>query len=107
LSIGFVFNAGKTPKKCGEKKKTWDERVQELLAYKEEHGHTLVSQKKAGGSLGIWVKQQRTEYRRMKKGQKCFMTAEKALQLKEIGFQFDAEKYKGRNRDLSDVLDKK
>jgi hypothetical protein len=63
--------------------------------------------KKAGGSLGIWVKQQRTEYRRMKKGQKCFMTAEKALQLKEIGFQFDAEKYKGRNRDLSDVLDKK
>jgi hypothetical protein len=105
LSIGFVFNAGKTPKKCIGRKKTWDERVQELLAYKEEHGHTLVSQK--NGSLGIWVKQQRTEYRRMKKGQKSFMTAEKALQLNEIGFKFDAEKYKGRNRDLSDVLDKK
>jgi len=67
-------------------------------AYKEEHGHTLVPQ--LAGPLGIWVKQQRTEYRNMKAGRKTPMTAEKALRLKEIGFHFNAERFKGRGREV-------
>jgi len=98
LEIGFVFKAGKTPKRKTKVTKTWDERFEELLAYKEEHGHTLVPQ--LSGPLGVWAKQQRTEYRRMKAGRKTPMNAEKALRLTEIGFHFDAERFKGRNRQV-------
>jgi hypothetical protein len=95
IEVGFVFRAGKTPNWKTLERKTWDDRFRELLAFKEEHGHTLVPQ--LSGPLGGWVKDQRTGYRRMKKGQKTFMTAEKALMLKEIGFHFDAARFKGPN----------
>jgi len=98
VEVGFVFKAGKTPNFRSTVRKTWDERFEELLAYKEEHGHTLVPQ--LAGPLGVWVKQQRTEYRNMKAGRKTPMTAEKALRLKEIGFHFDAERFKGRGREV-------
>jgi hypothetical protein len=57
LNIGFVFTAGKTPNHYyktsngGDNQKIWNERFQELVAYKEEHGHTLVAQK----SGPLWV----------------------------------------------------
>ena len=38
----------------------------------------------------------------MKKGQRTFMTAEKALLLKEIGFHFDASRFKGPNAALKE-----
>jgi hypothetical protein len=102
IEIGFVFKAGKTPQWTTTERKTWDERYQELLAFKEEHGHTLVSQK-SGSALGVWVKEQRTGYRKMKQGEKTHMTAEKALMLKEIGFHFDATMFKGPNGALKDI----
>ena len=66
--------------------------------YREEHGHTLVPQLSC--PLGVWVKEQRNNYRRMKRGVQSPMTAEKALRLTEIGFHFDAERFKGRNRQV-------
>eukprot|EP00581_Thalassiosira_minuscula_P007900 CAMPEP_0183712704 /NCGR_PEP_ID=MMETSP0737-20130205/7773_1 /TAXON_ID=385413 /ORGANISM="Thalassiosira miniscula, Strain CCMP1093" /LENGTH=857 /DNA_ID=CAMNT_0025941373 /DNA_START=59 /DNA_END=2629 /DNA_ORIENTATION=- len=50
IEIGFVFKAGKTP--VVTEKKTWEERFEDLLAYKEEHGHTQVPQRLS--SLGNW-----------------------------------------------------
>jgi hypothetical protein len=34
--------------------KTWEERYQDLLAFKEEHGHCNISRKE--GTLGEWVR---------------------------------------------------
>ena len=64
-------------------------------------GHTLVPQ--LSGSLGVWVRQQRENYRRWKAGESSPMNAEKALQLTEIGFYFEAERFKGRNNHLRDT----
>ena len=102
IEIGFVFRAGKTPNWTTTERKSWEDRYQELLAFKEEHGHTLISQK-SGGPLGVWVKEQRTGYRKMKQGEKTHMTAEKALMLKEIGFHFDATMFRGPNGALKEI----
>lgn len=64
-------------------------------------GHTLVPQ--LSGPLGVWVRQQRENYRRWKADESSPMNAEKALQLTEIGFYFEAERFKGRNNHLRDT----
>ena len=56
--------------------------------FKEVHGHCIVPQN--SGPLGGWVKMQRTAYKRFKEGEKTNMTVDKALNLSEIGFCFDA-----------------
>jgi len=86
--LGFVFKAGKSPNVIATVRKSWEERVEELLAFKDEHGHTAVPQ--LSGPLGGWVHGQRREYKKMKAGVKTSMTPEKALRLTEIGFQFEA-----------------
>ena len=63
-------------------------------AFKEEHGHTAVPRRV--GPLGIWVKSLRDGYRNMRAGKKTYMmTAEKALRLTEIGFNFQPMLFKG------------
>ncbi len=47
--LGFVFVAGKTPKPT--EKKTWDARYQELVDYKNKHGHCMVAQKAGLGEF--------------------------------------------------------
>jgi hypothetical protein len=58
----------------------WDQRLEELKNYKDEHGHCRVPQ--GSGKLGIWVKHQRSTRQRPK----C---KEKLDKLEAIGF-FDA-----------------
>lgn len=53
LELGFVFEGGKTPKRSEGGNKSWDERFEELLQFKEENGHTVVPQN--SGRLGQWV----------------------------------------------------
>jgi hypothetical protein len=67
-------------------RKTWDERFEDLLEYKEEHGHMRVPQSWPG--LGNWVHSQRVGYQLMKKGRDSRLTTEKALKLAEAGFEF-------------------
>lgn len=86
-SVGFVWLAGKrwTTKSI---RKSWEERFGDMLEYKEVHGHTNVPQSYPG--LGVWVKEQRKEYKKMVKGiPKAKMSAEKALRLSEVGFLFE------------------
>jgi hypothetical protein len=56
--LGFVFLIGKrvTIERRMTKRKTWDERFQELIEFKEEYAHTLVPQHSVCG-LGEWVHQ--------------------------------------------------
>ena len=67
-------------------RKTWDERFQDLLQYKEENGHMRVPQSWPG--LGNWVHSQRVGYQLMKKGRESRLSTEKALKLAEVGFEF-------------------
>ena len=86
--LGFVFQAGKRitlpPKHM---QKSWDDRFEELVQYKAEHGHCTVPQSMRG--LGEWVHRQRKDYKALKEGKPSKMTAERAVQLGEVGFVFD------------------
>jgi len=95
LELGFIFEAGKRHVGPRGPTKTWEERFQDLLAYREEYGHCGVPQHYPG--LGYWVHAQRNGYRMLKEGKKTAMTAEKALKLADVGFIFDAKKGKRRS----------
>ncbi|KAL9185833.1 hypothetical protein ACHAXT_003610 [Thalassiosira profunda] len=95
--VGFVFEGGKTPQRAPGPRRSWNDRLEELLQYKAEFGHTVVPQN--SGQLGAWVHSQRVHYKKYKEGQKSQMTAEKALRLTEIGFCFNAsDRYRGNKR---------
>ena len=82
-------------------KKTWDDRLAEFVRWKEANGHPYVPtvSKDEHKHLGRWVAKQRMAYknyrareegREVKKNKYGFLTAEKALQLANAGFAFDA-----------------
>ncbi|KAL7548730.1 hypothetical protein ACHAWF_011996 [Thalassiosira exigua] len=95
--LGFVWQAGKTPNVVEIVRRSWEERFQDLLEFKAEHGHTVVPQ--LSGRLGAWVHEQRSAYRQMKLGQRTHLTPERALMLTEIGFCFDAKSKRGGRRE--------
>jgi hypothetical protein len=59
----------------------WDQRLEELTKFKEEHGHCRVPRK---GKFGIWVNNQRN-----RKTTRVARTKEKTAKLEAIGF-FDS-----------------
>ncbi len=85
LTVGMVWSILPTPVITVERK-SWDQRFEDLLEYKEEHGHTRVPQSYPG--LGNWVHSQRVGYHLMKKGRETHLTTEKAVKLAEAGFEF-------------------
>jgi hypothetical protein len=99
--LGFVFEAGK--RITIKKRMPWSERLQELLEYKEEHGHTRVPQ--ACPELGGWVKQQRKEYKLMVKNEPSTMTPQRFTQLSNVGFEWDATKFRGALKRSTDCDD--
>jgi hypothetical protein len=93
---GFRWTLGtKRPKRT--EPKPWDERLAELVTYKEEHGDCLVQQNYPGG-LGSFVHKQRTEYKKFLDGRKTVMTREKFEKLTEIEFVFEQRKRGGNTK---------
>jgi hypothetical protein len=90
--MGFVFSSGKRydPSRKGIKRKTWEERFNQFLEFKQKHGHGFVTQQGDTDGLGEWVKSQRKYYKKLKANKPCPLTAEKAMKLQEAGFVFDA-----------------
>jgi len=68
-------------------RKPWTHRYEELLKFKEEHGHTVVPQHYP--VLGQWVHSQRVNYKLMKQGRKSLMSPTQAMDLHSIGFAFE------------------
>ena len=68
---------------------SWEERFQQLVEYKQKHGHTVVPQ--LYPELGMWVHRQRRDYKKMVAGRKNYMTPEKLEKLQSIGFVFHAK----------------
>ena len=62
----------------------WDERYDELLAYKQTHGDTLVPYKPEG--LALWVMVQRKQYRLRQEGEHSSLTEDRVEKLNSIGF---------------------
>mmetsp|Transcript_8789 Transcript_8789/g.18877 ORF Transcript_8789/g.18877 Transcript_8789/m.18877 type:complete len:697 (-) Transcript_8789:102-2192(-) len=90
--IGMVWSILKQPETRAERL-PWEERFKQLLAYKEQKGHTVVPQHYPGG-LGNWVHQQRTHYVYFKTGRKSLMTQQKVNKLTDAGFVFSVKKGK-------------
>lgn len=96
LKISFTWDPYK--KAIDEK---WKLRFDELVAYKEQHGHCNIPQKSDQKELSSWVKVQRMNYthaQKLKLGQKlpsdhCVALAQERIDLLEsIGFEWRIKK---------------
>mmetsp|Transcript_17497 Transcript_17497/g.33168 ORF Transcript_17497/g.33168 Transcript_17497/m.33168 type:complete len:595 (+) Transcript_17497:598-2382(+) len=75
-------------------KKTWDERLEELKAYKEIHGHANVPTiSKDNPSLGHWVHDQRKQYRLYQEKKQTAMTPERIQLLEKVGFKWALQRH--------------
>jgi hypothetical protein len=75
------------PKEERAERKPWSHRFQELLEFEKQYGHTRVPLHFP--VLGQWVHSQRVNYKLLKQNRKSAMTAEQALQLEQVGFEFE------------------
>jgi len=93
-SIGFewVLNRG-GPRNESQ----WNKHFNELKEYKEEYGHTNVSQ--SNKQLGLWVKKQRTEYKKFKKNGKSQITSERIELLESIDFEWVSQNKVGQTNE--------
>ena len=67
-------------------KVTWEERFEELVEYKEKNGHCKVPTGNAG--LGMWVSNQRTQYKLFTEGKKSKITQDRIDKLNGIRFDW-------------------
>ena len=65
----------------------WDKRYEELVQYKQLHGHCNVPQGwKQNVPLGRWVMKQRVQYHKKRRGQKSQMHDDRIQKLEALGF---------------------
>mmetsp|Transcript_28390 Transcript_28390/g.41783 ORF Transcript_28390/g.41783 Transcript_28390/m.41783 type:complete len:554 (-) Transcript_28390:161-1822(-) len=80
--IGFAWNVRE--RSCPV---SWEERVTELKAYRNEYGDCLVPQSfNPNPPLGKWVGNQREEYRKRMQGKRSSMTDQRVRILEDVGF---------------------
>lgn len=95
--IGFVW---------GESRPGWDEHIEDLKAFHQQHGHTLVPANfPENTGLSKWVRRVRVAYSLMqqgkfKKGATVKLTPERINQLKSLGFVWNT-----KNKSAPDVPD--
>jgi hypothetical protein len=85
----------------------WTGRFQQLLAYKEQHGDTLVPRRYPDNpQLGHWVEKQRQQYKKYCKGtQPCYFDEEKVRMLHEVGFCWNLRStWKDRFEELMEYI---
>ena len=81
-ALGFVWT-------LRESKKPWEEWMTELRAYKKMNGHVDVPLKyEKSLPLGAFVNNQRSEYRKLRRGEPSSMTDEKIKELESMGFHW-------------------
>lgn len=91
-SIDFQFEYTASPNTASDKK--WEEQFMALQEYKKEHGNCKVPQNyKQNPKLGLFVKNQRTQYKLMKSGKNSSMKSERLRKLEAIGFIWNTRQY--------------
>lgn len=85
-AIGFVW----TTERSKRQHEDWEGRLEQLLAYKEQHGDCMVPHGyEADPSFAEWIHRQRTTYAtHVKEGRKNPMVEERMKKLDGIGFNF-------------------
>jgi hypothetical protein len=87
--IGFIYNSHDV---------VWEERLQELILFKQIHGHCIVpSNYQPNVQLAIWTKRQRRQYKKFQEGSSSSMTTERIAKLEAIGFVWDCRKIKKKD----------
>ena len=105
--LGFNFQVAKPPPP-NYKPKSWLERFQELLEYKNINGNCMVPQVYSENKqLGKWVASQRKEYKKMIDGKKSYMNPNKIHKLTEVGFVWNCFKYRNNKRQEQKFRQKK
>ena len=68
----------------------WNERLSELLEFKQQWGHYNVPQKYAKNpKLSNWVNRQRKQYELLKSGKNSLINNERIVQLEMFGFKWE------------------
>jgi hypothetical protein len=69
----------------------WDERFEQLKAFRNEHGHCRVIRRQgANNQLASWLSRQRVQYKLLQQGKKSHMKEERIQKLNAIGFVWGA-----------------
>ena len=95
-SVGFSRSMFDEPRlrAVGNQRATWEERYEELKAFKQENGHTVVP--KNYGPLGSWVRSQR--HLMKEKGTSSFeggglLSQDRIVALEKLGFVWDVHQW--------------
>jgi Helicase associated domain len=94
-----------TPQQEGQ----WQQRFCELVAFKEEYGHSCVpSHWPRNAALALWVKRQRSQFKLKEEGKHSNMTEARERALNELGFIWHshAVHWEERWRELRDFCNK-
>ena len=67
----------------------WNQAYQQLVQFKNQHGHTLVGRGGSNYSLNRWVRTQRSMFNKFQHGQKTHLTPRRIQLLKKIDFCWD------------------
>ena len=88
--IGFQWVISK---KTGDQSvDSWDQRLEDLRAFKEQHGHCFVPRVYPENQpLSYWCERQRQDYRNITRGKPTKMTEERIAILEQVGFQWDGK----------------
>ena len=87
-AIGFQWSASHLSA-SNHKSDLWNQRCEELVKYKEEHGDCLVPYScERNKQLGWWVGTQRKQHRRLQQGKRSQLTKDRIAKLDAIGFQW-------------------
>lgn len=98
--IGFSFES--------PRKRTWKKRFDDLCLYRALHGDCLVPLHYEDiPGLGVWVRNQRTQYRNLLLGRKkqSHLTPDKIAALQSIGFVWDTQRNDQWKRRFDELVD--
>ena len=90
-SSAALPQSGAGPRFRAFHEKKWDERLLELRAFRQQHGHSLVPHTyPSNPQLARWVKRQRRQHKLMEEGKQSTMTPERCELLESLGFVWDS-----------------
>jgi len=79
-SVGFVWDSHDV---------NWREKLDSLVAFRQEHGHCNVPSNYRNKKLATWVKCQRRQYKLYWDGKPSAMTPDRILELEKVGFEWE------------------
>ena len=87
VGVGSKGNVNKQVKFRAYQAENWTEKFEQLLRFREEHGHSLVPNfHPENQALAQWAKRQRYQYKLKQAGKRSTITDERVRALDEVGF---------------------